>query len=428
MFSEFQRSIRVLMAVGMAVLTMTACDSAGADTSSETVGGIEGLERVPWEGGPGYWQEFESASDWTNPEFFPIGLWYGSFDTKEQVLWDKSLGINFYTGGLWEASDFKVLESADMDWVGGQINSGFDPASKNWPGRMTDDEIDGRFEDPAEGQALLQNVIDEFGGKEQFLYGNYTHMVVGEDMPLADQEKYVNDYSDVVSLDMYLYTIPFCDFPNYRGELYVNPIPESTCRSASSYGRMVDSLRARDAVDGRLQPVWNFVEVLSGAGEEESFSRYVTPEELKGAAMSSLINEARGLVWFQQSFAGPCKSSQPLRDAQVLGSGFCGDSQVRAMGEVNNLIKSLATVLNTQSYRWDAGPGTDTMLKVKDGFAYMFAMTDGTAGSRHLALPAGLTDTVEVVGEDRDITATDGSFQDEFESEAEYHVYKIALD
>ncbi len=427
MSSRLQRNISLFVAAVTTLLAVGACDVAEADVSADHSNNIGSLERVPWEGGSQYWEEFDNASDWKDRAFFPIGLWHGSFDTQDQVLWDKSLGINFYTGGLWKDSDFAILEATDMDWVGGQINPGFNPDSKNWPGRMTEDEVDGRFEDPARGQALLQSVVDEFGGKEQFLYGNYTQMVVGRDMVLADQEKYVNDYSDVVSLDMYLYTIPFCDFPNYRGDLYVNPVPERTCRTASSYGRMVESLRARDAVDGRLQPVWNFIEVLSGASEEGSFSSYISPTELKGAAMSSLIAEARGLVWFQQSFAGPCKTSQPLRDAQEQGSQFCGDPQVHALGEVNNLIASLAPVLNTQSYVWDAGPSTDTMLKVTDGSAYLFAMTDGTAGDRRFTLPAGLSDTVDVVGEGRSIDVEDGSFHDAFATEADYHVYRIAL-
>lgn len=67
------------------------------------------------------------------------------------------------------------------------------------------------------------------------------------------------------------------------------------------------------------------------------------------------------------------------------------------------------------------------MLKVKDGSAYVFAMTDGGSGERDFVVPFGLSDSVEVVGEDRELQITGGKFTDEFASESSYHVYKIAL-
>ena len=146
------------------------------------------------------------------------------------------------------------------------------------------------------------------------------NMVVGPELPLADRLRYVNTFADVVSLDMYFYTVPFCAAGDaYRGHLYDGRIPESTCRTASSYGRFVGALRDLDARDSRLVPIWNFVEVMSGANDDGAFVRYMEPEEIRGAAMSSIINEARGIVWFQQSLGGPCKSTQPVRQAQELG-------------------------------------------------------------------------------------------------------------
>lgn len=427
MFSPSKVRTRLLMVVAVALLAVSACSTAGAGSSDENGSGVESLERVPWEGGPAYYKQFENASDWTNPDFFPIGLWYGSFDTKAQVLWDKSLGINFYTGGLWKESAFETLESTGMYWVGGKVNDGFDASSKNWPGQITDDEVDGRFSDPADGRTYLQGLEDKLRGHGQFLYGNYTQMVAGPDLPLADQEMYVNDYTDVVSLDMYLYTVPFCDWEPYRGDLYANAIPQSTCRTASSYGRMTDSLRTRDASDGKLQPIWNFIEVLNGAGDEKSHIREIAPDEVKGAAMASVINEARGIVWFQQSFGGECQTTQPLRNAQDQGEGFCGKEQVAAMSEINSLIQALAPVLNTQSYNWDFGHRTDTMLKVKDGAAYVFAMADGGSGERSFVMPEGFSDLVEVVGEGRELMIRGGKFTDDFAAESSYHVYKIAV-
>ena len=66
------------------------------------------------------------------------------------------------------------------------------------------------------------------------------------------------------------------------------------------------------------------------------------------------------------------------------------------------------------------------MLKVKDGYAYIFAMTDGGTGARTFTLPAGLTGNVtDEAG--RTLTVSGGRFTDTFEANTEYHLYRIAL-
>ncbi len=382
------------------------------------------LPRVAWEGGSEYWRKFSNAQRWTDPSFFPIGIWYNQVDTNEQAAWDKAHGINTYAG-LWEGTNFSLLERNDMYWLGGKMNSTFKDSSPNWPGVFMDDEVDGRFT-AAEGRKLLQGIKDRYAGSGKFMFANYTQMVIGQDIPKSDQEAYVN-LTDAVSMDQYWYTIPFCDWTPYRGTLYADPIPQKTCRTASSYGKAVNSLTIRDAADGKLQPRWMFLENFNGSSGAFHIG-YLTPGQVKGAAMNSIINEARGLLWFNQSFSGSCRTSKALRDAQSQGSKFCAYPQMQAMGEVNNLVHSLARVLNTQSYQWTFGTGLDTMLKTHDGYAYIFAMTDGTTGSRTFTLPAGISGkSAEVIGENRTLNLTGTSFSDTFANEYTYHIYKIKL-
>ena len=100
------------------------------------------------------------------------------------------------------------------------------------------------------------------------------------------------------------------------------------------------------------------------------------------------------------------------------------------MEEVNNRIKALAPVINTQSYQWSFGSGLNTMLKAKDGYAYVFSMIDGSSkpGSRTFTLPAGVNGkSVEVLNENRSIPVTNGAFTDTFANEYTYHIYKVAL-
>ncbi|OMH23919.1 hypothetical protein BKD30_10855 [Tersicoccus phoenicis] len=311
--------------------------------------------------------------------------------------------------------------------MGGKLNSSFTDASTNWVGNFLDDEVDGRFT-PAEGRQYLQNLSDQAVGTGRFRYANFTQMVMSADMNQQDARAYVNNYTDAVSLDMYWYTIPFCSNVPFR-QNYILPITQENCRTASSYGTTMKALRQQDATDGKLQAPWQFVELLNGGPGEGPFTANVSADQLKGAVMASVINEARGIVYFNQSLSGPCQGGSLIRQAQTT-SGFCGADQVRAASEVNNQIKSLAPVLNTQSYQYSFGSGLDTMLKSYNGDAYVFAMIDGKSspGSRTFRLPSEFSaSSVEVVGENRSIPVSGGVFTDGFANESSYHIYRVKL-
>ncbi|MCU1424756.1 MAG: hypothetical protein JWM51_1047 [Microbacteriaceae bacterium] len=391
--------------------------------------GVLDLPRVPWEGGSDYWKKFPKtdAANWDDPSFFPVVVWYNGISSDAEAAYDKSVGINTYIGMSAE-TDYQLFEDNDVYWIGSELNSTFSGEATNWVGNFLDDEVDGRFE-PAAGRAHLQQLSDKVAGNGRFNYTNFTQTVVGPDMPAADAEAYVNDYSDAVSLDMYWYTVPFCDWEPYRGEAYLAPVADSNCRTASSYGKSAQMLRERDAADGELQPIWQFVENLNGGPGASEAAVYIKPEEVQGAAMSSVINEARGLVYFNQSLSGDCQSANVTREAQVTPN-FCGAAQVAAMGEINQKIHGLAPVINTQSYEYEFGAGLDTMLKTYDGSAYVFAMVDGETqpGARTFTLPAGVTGSeVTVVGENRTIPVTNGTFTDDFAEEFSHHVYSVSL-
>ena len=386
------------------------------------------LPRIPWEGGAAYYAQFPDAAGngWADPSHFPIALWWGVFSNDAEVQWDKTHGINTYVVTNDSSADaYPLMERNGMSWIGGQL-PGSTRASKAWVGDFLDDEVDGRYT-PADGQAFLQSLTDSLPDHKKLRYTNYTQQVINIWQSAADSEKYVNGYTDAVSLDMYWYTIPFCSWSPYPTDYYITPVPEGTCRTASSYGRSVEMLRQRDAADGKLQPVWQFIEDVSGSPAEVTTPPLMTPEQVKGAAWSSLIAEARGLIWFNNVFGGPCGSGNAIRSAQVDGSYPC-KPQIEAMGQVNNQVQRLAPVLNTQSYQWNFGTGLNTMLKAKDGYAYIFSMTDGATGTRTLTLPTGVSGaTAEVVDEGRTVNVSGGKIVDSFSTEAAVHIYKIKL-
>jgi len=387
------------------------------------------LPRIPWEGGPAYYAGFEkpAAAGWDDPSFFPIATSYNNLLSKADADHDRALGLNTYWE-MWEGVPYSNFEDNGMFWVGDKLNSTFDDSSVNWVGDFLDDEVDGRF-DPAAGFSRLQSRVDEFGDDGRFKYANFTHMVIDTDTEDAVAERYVNQYTDVVSIDRYFYTIPYCDWTPYR-DVFLTEVEQSNCRTASTYGKAMNSLRIRDAADGELQPLWNFVELYNGGGTQERIAEPpIAGGQLQGAVMSSLINEARGIVYFNQSMNGPCIAGGIIRDVQK-NPNHCAASQVAAMGEINNRIHEIAPVLNTQSYDVDLGPGIDGMVKAYDGYAYIFAMVDGSSspGDRTIALPAGVGGSdVEVLWENRSIAAGGGSFADTFDAEYSYHVYRVKI-
>lgn len=419
------------LALLMAVLACSGGDTSGA-APSQAAGTASGsalaLPRVPWEGGPRYWSTFPktAAAGWTDPTFFPVVIWFDGISTDGEVEFDKAHGINTYVG-VDPSTQYRLFADHGVYWIGRPLDNGPADGGTSRVGYFLDDEADGRFSPASAGLAHLKSRRQALPG-DRFAYANYTYMVVARDLPAQDAVAFVNDVTDVVSVDMYWYTVPFCSRTPFHSPFLV-PIRQQTCRTSSSYGAVMDALRQRDAVDGKLQPLWQFVELLNGGGAEGPFVANIKPDQVRGAVMSSLIHEARGIVYFNQSLTGPCRGGNVIRMAQVR-KGFCGASQVAAAGEINRQIHLLAPVLNTQSYAYTFGPGLDTMLKVHDGNAYVFAMVDGSgpAGERRFTLPRGLDgEQIEVLFENRRLQAHDGTFRDSFAAEDSYHIYRIPL-
>ena len=399
------------------------------------------LPRIAWEGGPSYWNQFSMAASagWNDPSFFPIGIDPAPFSSAEEIQWDKAHGINFYCGGQSQWTPWSLLAENDMYYVGDKINSIYDgQMPDNYPnlvGYRLGDETDGIYANPQDGYDFLNGLIADLGNRSdgRFMYNNYTQLVVTEGW--VPGSNYVNNFTDAVSMDMYWYTIPDSSYTAHAAWVSSINGPPSP-RSSSSYGAMTRGLRQVDDMDGKKQPIWMFIENLyGGPGENEDptkFVRYILPAEIKGAVMSSIINEARGILWFNAAMNAPADKytvGNVLRQAQV-NSSFFGIPQVEAMGEINNQVQSLASIINTQSYVWNFGANLETMLKTKNGFAYIFAMcaAGSTPGSRTFTLPAGITGTnITVVDESRTLTVSGGAFTDTFAAEYSYHIYKIAL-
>lgn len=374
------------------------------------------LPREAWWGGPSYYAKFSKAaqSGWTSPSFFPIAVFFGK---PEQAAALKAAGINTYMGAEHDGSRIRTITDTGMsviaqnEWTRAEIGS--DPRVVGW--HVSDEcdmglgGCDGSTENARLAQQRQQAAALRFGDG-RFLQSNIGNGVLGSFWAPTTMPQFVGTV-DVTSVDKYAYTSPpvgdVIRQSSYwpRGK---NPA------SAGAYGWLEDRM---ETYSHSATPNWVFVETarpyLTEAG-----ARTIKPDQIEGAVWDAIIHGAAGIAYFQHNNNGTCGTYSILQ---------CGSALTARITAIDAQVRSLAPVINTQGYRWDFGPGLDTSLKVSGGYAYIFAMTDGGTGKKTFTLPKGLSGTVEVVGENRTITPSNGSFTDSFAAEYTHHIYRIAL-
>lgn len=391
------------------------------------------LPRVPWEGGPSYYQNFAAAkaSGFTDPNFFPVGVWFESVLSDADVAKDKGAGLNTYVE-LTDNSDAAVIRRNGMRALSSSQLPGYGNESVGW---VIADEADmwggagagkwtGKY--PGQGDICVTKVPCGPDVMSQLSAGlpddgrlRYANFGKGVMFWQTDQQAaaMVNQYTSIVSSDIYWYTDPYVCKAPAEGPGF--GVPTASCRRAANYGLTMDRIRKLDAMDGKRQPVYGFVEVGHPFAEEDSLT--ITPDQVAGAAMNSLIHEARGLIYFNHDFGGPCLSQHVLREG-------CGAAVRPTVTKVNQQVAKLAPVLNTESYQWTFNQQLDTMLKAYDGSYYVFAMPgrNGGTGPQKLTLPPGVSGySAEVMFENRTVPVTGGAISDTFAQEFSYHIYKI---
>jgi hypothetical protein len=414
-----------------------------------------GLSKIPWEGGPAYYKQWSStdSAGWDDPSFFPIAVWFQDVVETHHAPADKAAGINTYLE-LTNNSSMDLVRRNGMWAIPSNNEGGLTPGSETI-GYLVTDEADmiygpgwsdwnGKFgwgscvpSDARCGYTVSKTLAEKrpFGP----LYQNYGKGVMfweSEDQASG----FVNGpWNQFLSVDIYHYTDDAsCTGVSaniyIRGSGPMDPyagLPQLTkteCHRAWNYGQTMDKLRKIDARDGKLQPLWNFVEMGSPFDtfddKNHANDLEITREQLHGAVMSSLIHEARGIAYFAHNFGGDsCRVWRAQRECP---------EQAESIRLINEKIKALAPVLNTQSLVHDFG-NVDTMLKWHDGAYYVFAMQDEpgynggpTSGTRTFTLPAGLNaSSVEVLFEGRSIPVEGGKFTDAFKAEYAWHAYRI---
>ena len=137
----------------------------------------------------------------------------------------------------------------------------------------------------------------------------------------------------------------------------------------------------------------------------------------------SLIHGSMGLIYFVHEWQPKFNESALLSDPEMLA----------VVTTINQQIIGLAPVLNSPTLKGQASALSDDtnvpialMTKKHNGATYVFTVNmrgDPTNGTITLQDSEG-EKTVEVIGEDRNLTSKDGVFKDRF-SGWDVHLYRM---
>jgi hypothetical protein len=390
-----------------------------APTTPPPTTGTGPLRLVPVDGGAGYYGKFPNSLP-SDPSYFPLGVWLESVHEKADVDKDKAAGLNLYNG-LTANSDLSVLAANGMrvlpqeEWFSRPVK----PSSPAVAGWLLGDEVD-MFDGPVKGLVTMQSRFDAVKADGRMKYSNYGKGVMFWE---TDEEagRFVNNYQDVVSNDIYWYTDPAVCGQWEGGKLLngaTRALTEDECRRASNYGATVKRMRALVS-PARSKPVWNFVEV--GHPFTEEWAPTITPAQTKAAVWSSIINGARGIMYFNHSFAGSCTSHHVLREP-------CAAPVRAAVTEVNGHVTALAPVLNAATVEGlvTTTSKVETMTKFSGGKFYVFTgPTTNAPQTAVLRADCVGNATATVLHENRTVPVVNGVITDSFANGTTNHIYRI---
>jgi hypothetical protein len=362
------------------------------------------LEQV--DGGPGWYGQFANPLP-TDPGYFAIGVWGSYNHTQASRDLDAQAGVNIY---VW-ASDSNFLDQirADGRFKVIQLGSNRANTGSETAGWLLGDEFD---MNNGVCPSSLDTAKAGLPGDGRFRFTNYGKglTALNTPNPWIGSEFAAACWAngqDVTSSDTYWFTD-------------VNERGNSRYGFGSSYGQNVTRLRQLDATDEKRQPIWSFVE--AGWPNTESAAqgaRAIQPAEVRSAVWHSLIAGARGILYFQHSFGGPCSG-----DHHVIRTNCEGTRPM--VSSVNAQVKGLASVLNSPFVSSGHSATGDVKHMVKwEGRFYVFAGADRGGGNARFSIPCVGDATAVVEGESRSIPVSNGSFTDAFADKNAIHIYRI---
>jgi hypothetical protein len=421
------------------------------------------------DGGSAYFASLNPSSAWMDRHIL-LGAWLEEPQSAVEVGYDAAMGDNIYwnlaatpgpdradynvirAGGMHvsapdttansgsETVAYEGSDEADMDYGPGW--SGWDAATKTYNTAACE---------PAGSRCGY--TVARFFYTLHPVQSAAIHQGFGKGVlfwETASQAAKFLQYSDTLSADSYWMTDPSLGLPSQGGCALLPASPTACGGGAGSgltaaeralpanYAYNVKELERLQAPNGPAKPV--VVDVETGCPLDNSHC--TTPADMTASAWQALIAGARGIIWFQHNFSGPCvdfrsfvdgsNPAVPMYHCQQT-PGVTLHDMVEAVASFNHEVTSLnAVLLSPFAEGYVRSPGdVSTMAKWDGKHFYIFSASGRLADppvpnqriTFHLAgAPSG---EVTVVGENRSIPLVDGSFTDLFSSDTTVHVYEV---
>jgi hypothetical protein len=381
-----------------------------------------------WEGGPTYYGSWSNGPS-TDPAHFPIAVWLQAPDSGSSAAKYRDIGINLHVG-LWEGpTEAQLAAAAALPSVVIASQNATGLGSSNaasiqaWLQQDEPDNAQNDTEDPLPPATAVANY-------ERLVAADSTRPVylnLGQGVAAdtwygrGNRTNHPEDYleyargGDILSFDIYPMNVfgVAASAPDWKRAFH-----DAVAQNIWYVATGVDRLREWS---NKKKPVWVWIETTNFNGET-GFA--LTPDLVKAEVWMALVHGARGIGYFCHVFSPSFIEAGLLADATMT-------AQVAA---INGQIKALAPVLNTQSVAnavttasSNSAVPVDTMLKRYGGSTYLFAVGMRPATTTATFTLRGITGqtVVEVVGEGRNLAASQGVFRDDFGAHA-VHLYRVA--
>jgi len=392
----------------------------GAGGTGSGNGGTSGTgdTYLPWAGGAAYYAKWTHGPP-SDPSFFPLMVWLQDPSLTSEY---KAIGINTFVG-IWDGptqAQIDQFANAGVWVVSSQNSLAVADNSPSFVAWAQPDEPDNA--QPAAGggygPCIDPSVLQ--ANYRQWTAADPTRPVylgLGQGVASTD---YVGRGSCSGNTSMYSEYAQAADILCF--DIY--PVNEERANSddPAAAGNLWYVAQGVDNLRGWVndkKPVWNDIETTTiDAGNGTPTAQDITTE-----VWMSIIHGSMGIMYFCHIFT-PAEDDQGLLDTPTAKA---------AVAAVNTQITMLAPVLNTQSLANGATATSsnptnapiDIMVKRYQGALYIFAVAMRPVAATGTFKPRGVTTgTATVLGENRTIPISGGSFSDSFDSYA-VHIYQL---
>lgn len=255
-------------------------------------------------------------------------------------------------------------------------------------------------------------------------------------------------YSDTLSADSYWMTDPDLNLPS-QGACALLAFDSPECGSYQGRGLSAGqralpanyayNVATLERLSRHSKPVLADIET----GCPSIRGGCTNPVASTAAAWHALIAGARGIIWFQHNFRGPCEDFKTFYDGSDPSSGMFNCRQtsgvtlhdvVEGVSAFNHRVARLNSVLLSpfaDNYVSVGSADVSVMAKRSSGGFYVFAAAGKPAmpprvnTAVRFKVANNYTGPVAVVDEKRVLHAVDGVFTDKFANEDTVHIYRI---